>query len=202
MCRLLQKQLLIHIQFTTINNPGGPLVGACATSTITGVITVRPEESLTIDPLSGSVTQGPTIAQGAICYGDDIDPIIINVVGDNTFASVVNAANLPNGINFDFVEDVDNMGGILRISGSPSDAIAGNDPFTYTFNVTTDGPNTSSCVGATQEINITVIPPSSLVYAGADPSVPNQIVCSGTPLTDIEFRIGGGARDVECNRCI
>ena len=31
---------------------------------------------------------------------------------------------------------------------------------------------------------------------GADPSTPNQTVCSGTPLTDIEFRIGGGARDV------
>ena len=181
---------------TTINNPGGPLVGACATSTITGVITVRPEESLTIDPLSGSVTQGPTIALGAVCYGENIDPIIINVVGDNTYASVVNAANLPNGINFDFVEDADNMGGVLTISGSPSDAIAGNDPFTYTFNVTTDGPNTSPCPGATQQINITVVPPSSLVYAGADPSVPNQIVCSGTPLTDIEFRIGGGARDI------
>ena len=46
------------------------------------------------------------------------------------------------------------------------------------------------------KLDITVVPSSTLVYAGADPSTPNQTVCSGTPLTDIEFRIGGGARDV------
>ena len=49
------------------------------------------------------------------------------------------------------------------------------------------GPPTNECEG---------VPASTLVYAGADPSVPNQTVCSGTPLTDIEFRIGGGARNV------
>ena len=88
------------------------------------------------------------------------------------------------------------MGGVLTISGSPSATIAGNNPVTYTFTATTDGPTTSQCAGTTQQINITVVPPSSLVYAGADPDVPNQTVCSGTPLEDIEFRIGGGARDV------
>ena len=174
---------------TTTNNPGGPLVGACATTTITGMVTVRPEESLTVNPANGPVVQ-------QVCYGEDITPIVMTVVGDNTYASVVNVANLPNGVNFNFVEDADNMGGVLTISGSPSDAIAGNDPFTYTFVTTTDGPNTSACVGDTQQIDITVVPPSTLVYAGADPSVPNQTICSGTPLTDIEFRIGGGARDI------
>jgi len=121
---------------------------------------------------------------------------VIDVVGDNTFASAVVPANIPNGVNFDFVEDADNMGGVLTISGSPSDAIPGNDPVTYSFVVTTDGPNTSPCAGVTQQIDIEVIPASTLVYAGVDPAVPNQTICSGTPLTDIEFRIGGGARDV------
>ena len=174
---------------TTANNPGGPLVGPCGTSSITGVITVRPEESLTLRPANGAVTQ-------QVCYGEDLTPIVIDVVGDNTFASAVVPANIPNGVNFNFVEDADNMGGVLTISGSPSDAIVGNNAVTYSFVVTTDGPNTSPCAGVTQQIDIEVVPASTLVYAGADPSVPNQTVCSGTPLTDIEFRIGGGARDV------
>ena len=131
-----------------------------------------------------------------VCYASGIDPIIIDVVGDNTYGSIVNPANLPTGLNFDFVEDADNMGGVITITGSPTGAIAGNDPVTYTFTITTDGANTSPCAGATETVRITVVPRSTLVYAGADPSTPNQIVCSGTPLTNIEFRIGGGARDV------
>ena len=60
-----------------------------------------------------------------MCYGEDLTPIVIDVVGDNTFASAVVPANIPNGVNFNFVEDADNMGGVLTISGSPSDAIVG-----------------------------------------------------------------------------
>ena len=70
---------------------------------------------------SGTVVQ-------AVCYGEDITPIVIDVQGDNTFASVVNAlASFPAGMNFDFVEDPDNMGGQVTISGSPSAAIVGNN---------------------------------------------------------------------------
>ena len=172
-------------EITTINqcNPGTNEISYA------GVITVLPEESLTVRPANGAVTQ-------QVCYGEDLTPIVIDVVGDNTFASAVVPANIPNGVNFNFVEDADNMGGVLTISGSPSDAIVGNNAVTYSFIVTTDGPNTSPCAGVTQQIDIEVVPASTLVYAGADPSVPNQTVCSGTPLTDIEFRIGGGARDV------
>ena len=118
------------------------------------------------------------------------------VVGDNTFASLVNPANFPAGMNFNFVEDADNMGGVLTISGSPSAAIAGNDPVDYSFTITTDGANTSPCTGSTQQVDITVVPPSTLVYAGADPAILNQTVCEGTLISDIEFRIGGGANNV------
>ena len=96
-------------------------MGPCTETSITGVITVRPEESLTVSPANGAVIQ-------QVCYGEDITPIVIRVVGDNTFASLVNPANFPAGMNFNFVEDSDNMGGTLTISGSPSAAIAGNDP--------------------------------------------------------------------------
>ena len=183
---------------TTTNNPGGtivtPALASCAETTITGVVTVRPNESLTVSP----APSGATIQ--SVCYGENITPIVISVVGDNTFASVVNAAaNLPVGMNFDFVEDANNMGGIVTISGSPSAAIVGNNPKTYSFTVTTDGVNTSLCADAIQQIDITVTPASTLSFSGANPAVLNQTVCEGTLITDIEFAIGGGARDVIVN---
>ena len=75
---------------------------------------------MTVSPANGLVIQ-------EVCYGEDIDPIVIRVVGDNTFASLVTPADFPVGMNFDFVENAQNMGGTLTISGSPSAAIAGND---------------------------------------------------------------------------
>ena len=143
-------------------------MGSCSETLITGVITVRPEESLTVSATSGALIQ-------QVCYAEGIDPIIIDVVGDNTYGSIVNPANLPTGLNFDFVEDTDNMGGVITITGSPTAAIAGNDPVTYTFTITTDGPNTSPCSGATETVRITVVPSSTLSYTGADPSTPNQM---------------------------
>ena len=41
---------------------------------------MRPEESLTVRPANGAVVQ-------QVCYGEDVTPIVIDVVGDNTFAS-------------------------------------------------------------------------------------------------------------------
>ncbi|MDB4227388.1 hypothetical protein N9799_01110 [Flavobacteriaceae bacterium] len=172
---------------TSTGNSGGPLVGSCAETTITGVVTVRPDESLTVT--SGSVIQ-------QVCYGENITSIVISVVGDNTFGSVANPANLPAGMNFNFVEDADNMGGIVTISGSPSAAIVGNNPFTYSFITTTGGANTSACTDATQQIDITVVPPSSLAFSGPDPAIINQTVCAGTLINEIEFSMGGGSSNV------
>ncbi|MFL2598628.1 MAG: PKD domain-containing protein, partial [Flavobacteriaceae bacterium] len=172
---------------TTTSNPGGPLVGACAETTITGVVTVRPDESLTVT--SGAIAQ-------QVCFGENITPIVISVVGENTFGSVANPATLPAGMNFTFVEDADNMGGIVTISGSPSAAIAGNNPFTYSFVTTTGGVNTSACADATQQIDITVVPPSSLAFSGPDSAIVNQTVCAGTLINEIEFTMGGGSSNV------
>ena len=63
-----------------------------------------------------------------VCYGADITPIEIVVVGANTFATVDPPADLPSGVNFDFVPDADTMGGVLTISGSPDAVI--NSPTT------------------------------------------------------------------------
>ena len=131
-----------------------------------------------------------------VCFGENITPIVISVVGENTFGSVANPATLPAGMNFTFVEDADNMGGIVTISGSPSAAIAGNNPFTYSFVTTTGGVNTSACADATQQIDITVVPPSSLAFSGPDSAIINQTVCAGTLINEIEFTMGGGSSNV------
>ena len=68
---------------------------------------------MTVSPANGPVIQ-------EVCYGEDIIPIVIRVVGDNTFASLVNSANFPAGMNFNFVEDADNMGGTLNYFWKPS----------------------------------------------------------------------------------
>ena len=79
-----------------------------------------------------------------VCYGVDITPIEIVVVGVNTFATVDPPVDLPSGVNFDFVPDADTMGGVLTISGSPDAVI--NSPTTYTFTVSTGAVgNTSVC---------------------------------------------------------
>ena len=176
---------------TTSDNPGGSIAGvasltSCTETSITGVITVLPSESLTVSVTSGAVVQ-------EVCFGEDITPIEITVVGENTFGSAI---NLPGGLNFDFVEDSDNMGGIVTISGSPSATIVGSNPVTYSFTVTTGGTNTSSCTNVTQQVDITVVPPSSLSFTGPDPSALNQIVCAGTNINEIEFTMGGGASNV------
>ena len=78
-----------------------------------------PEESLTHNAATGALTQD-------VCYGADITPIEIVVVGDGTFATVNPPANLPSGMNFNFIPDADNMGGIVTISGSPDAVINTN----------------------------------------------------------------------------
>ena len=63
---------------TTSDNPGGSIAGvasltSCTETSITGVITVLPSESLTVSVTSGAVVQ-------EVCFGEDITPIEITVV--------------------------------------------------------------------------------------------------------------------------
>ena len=178
---------------TTTGNTAGATIpgGSCAPeATITGTVTVLPEESLTHNAATGALTQD-------VCYGANITPIEIVVVGANTFASVNPPANLPSGVNFNFIPDVDNMGGIVTISGSP-DAVV-NIPTTYTFDITTGAVgNTSICADNTETITINVNPQSSLVYSGVA-GLDNQESCDGTTIQEIRYTMGGGATDVTVN---
>ena len=120
------------------------------------------------------------------------------VVGANTFATVDPPADLPSGVNFDFVPDADTMGGVLTISGSP-DAII-NSPTTYTFTVSTGAVgNTSVCSDDTEVITLNVNPQSSIAFTGPNTLLLNQSVCGGTDIQEIQYTIGGGATDITVN---
>ena len=100
-------------------------------------------------------------------------------------------------MNFNFIPDADNMGGIVTISGSPDATI--NVPTTYTFDVTTGAVgNTSICADDTETITINVNPQSSLVYSGGA-GLDNQESCDGTSIQEIRYTLGGGATDVTVN---
>ena len=189
---ITETQIYNYTITTTGNTAGATIPGGSCTpeATITGTITVLPEESLTHNAATGALTQD-------VCYGADITPIEIVVVGDSTFATVNPPANLPSGVNFNFVPDADNMGGIVTISGSPDAVI--NIPTTYTFDVTTGAVgNTSICADDTETITINVNPQSTLVYAGAA-GLDNQESCDGTSIQEIRYTLGGGATDVTVN---
>ena len=192
---ITETQVYNYTITTTGNTAGatilGPPAGSCLPeATITGAITVLPEESLTHNAATGALTQD-------VCYGANITPIEIVVVGANTFASVNPPANLPSGVNFNFVPDADNMGGIVTITGSPDAVI--NAPTTYTFDITTGAVgNTSICTDDTETITIDVNPQSSLVYSGGA-GLDNQESCDGTSIQEIRYTLGGGATDVTVN---
>ncbi|MGY8867706.1 MAG: hypothetical protein ACKVJK_19045, partial [Methylophagaceae bacterium] len=157
-------------------------------ATITGIITVFPIESIT-----------PTVPANSTqttCYGVDITPIVLTIVGSNTFASVITPPGLPSGMQFNFAPDADGMGGVATISGSPDTVITTQT--VYIFTVTT-GPvgNTSICTDDTEIITITVDPQDAIVFSGADTADLNQTVCEGNNINEIIFDVGGGATNVD-----
>ena len=190
---ITETQVYNYTITTTGNTAGATIVGgACLPeATISGTITVLPEESLTHNAASGAIIQD-------VCYGADITPIEFTVVGAGTFASVNPPANLPSGVNFNFVPDADNMGGVLTISGSPDAAI--NTATSYTFDITTGAVgNTSVCADDTETITLNVNPQDTLTFAGANTLLLNQSVCSDSEIEEIRYTFGGGATDVTVN---
>ena len=159
----------------------------CDEASISGTITVLPVEQLILDVGQGAISQ-------EVCYGEDIDEIVFDVIGEDTFGEVVDIDDLPQGINVSFIPDDDEMGGELRINGSPTDPV--EVVTTYTFTITTGGVQTSQCEDAEETITITVNPKSTLVFSGTNTSLLDQHLCSGESIIEdniIEFTFGGGA---------
>ncbi|MDG1192181.1 MAG: hypothetical protein P8N15_09035, partial [Flavobacteriaceae bacterium] len=171
---------IFNYQITTLENSKG-----CSENVIDGRITVLPKEAI-IPADRARLTQ-------LVCEGQAIDEISLTIQGESTWAEYVDSSEVPAGLDFNFVPDADNMGGVVIISGTPEEGSAGS----YTFFITTDvDGKTSQCDNVTEEINIEVFGVSTISFTGDNLSALDQSVCEAGTIDDIEFTIGGDATNV------
>ena len=140
--------------------------GTCANSSVTGVITVN--DNGTISLSGGNAT--PTV-----CINTALPAITYAIGGTATGATVT---GLPAGVSGSY------SAGVFTISGIPTAA------GTFTFTVTTTG---SPCVNPSLSGTITVRNIGTISLAGGNP---NQAVCINTAISSITYNVGGSATGV------
>ena len=140
--------------------------GPCGTPSATGTIIVNDNSTLSLSSAPGSNVQ-------TICINTALSSITYTVGGGGTGASIT-AGSLPAGVNGVY------SGGVFTISGSPT--VSG----TFNFTVGTVGP----CINTTQSGTITVTPDGTLTLTSPS-GTNNQTVCINTPISNIDYAIGG-----------
>ncbi|HEX5149941.1 MAG TPA: putative Ig domain-containing protein [Parafilimonas sp.] len=138
--------------------------GTCTAASATGTITVNQQ----------AIALASANAIQTVCADQDIDPIIYDLSGTATGASV---SGLPAGVTGEV------QGTSFIISGAPTAA-----PGTYNYTVTTTG----TCTPAATATGFITVKPSvsiSLVTPGTD----DQTLCINASLSDIEYTLGGTA---------
>src|SRR5579863_6020254 len=138
--------------------------GPCAAVTANGTITLNPPATITLSSAAGTDAQ-------TVCSGTAITTISYTLGGSATGANIT---VLPAGLTSSVV------GTTVTISGTPT---AGG-----TYTVTTTGP----CAAVTANGTITLNPPATIILSSAA-GTDAQTVCSGTPIVNITYTIGGGA---------
>jgi len=141
-------------------------VGGCGVASLSGVIIVKPEVTLTL-------TSAPISTIQSVCMNVLITPIKYSVTNGATGASV---SGLPTGITGVY------SGGVFTISGSTSQL----GPFSYV--VTTVG----GCGSATQNGSITINPNVTIALTSA-PATTLQTLCIDNPITPITYVVNNGA---------
>ena len=160
----------VNITATTIFNYTVTTAGSPCNSSITGTITIDPDDDLELVSLTGTDSQ-------ILCEGEPIDDIIYQFSGGAISAVVT---GLPIGVTFVIA------GNELTISGTPTDNIATQQVYPYT--VTTSG----TCQDAILNGSITVDPEAGLLLntpVGTDA----QVVCENTPIQLIQYQLLDGA---------
>ena len=158
---------------TTLGNLSG-----CAEASITGTITVNPNDAITYDPTSGSRNQ-------TLCSGAEITPIRYQLSGGATGATVV---GLLDGLGYTVTASK-----VLVISGkvSPVNAAINNQSFTIST-IGSCSPDLTEVTG-----DFSVYPVSQLSLTSGDP-IQNSGVCNDgiEDMTPIIYTWGGGAQTV------
>ena len=154
----------------TVYNYTVTTIGTCADTSLSGTITVDPDDDLDLISAVGTDAQ-------VLCETDPLVAIDYEFSAGATSATV---STLPAGVTATIV------GNVLTISGTPTDDITTQTVYNYT--VTTIG----TCADTSLSGTITVDPEGRLNLispAGTDA----QILCENTPIALIEYQLLDGA---------
>ncbi|HPT21158.1 MAG TPA: hypothetical protein PLR88_04355, partial [Bacteroidales bacterium] len=135
------------------------LTGGCGMVTITGIIIVNPDNTITLSSAAGTDEQ-------TICLGTSI----IDITYATTGATGAIFSGLPAGMSFTTDENK------ITISGTPT----AYGIFDYSVELT------GGCGVVTTEGSIIINPDNSINLTSA-PGTDNQTVCINTPITDITY---------------
>jgi hypothetical protein len=147
-------------------------VGVPCQESAYGTISVALDAQLSLDLSSGDTTQ-------VLCEDSPLEPIIFNVSGGATGASVT---GLPSGVSATY----DSTAKVLIVEGTPSDNVSQEKKYNYT--VITSG---SNCTEQVLNGAITVKPLAQLTLLPTSGSL-GQILCEGEAIEPILISLEGG----------
>jgi gliding motility-associated-like protein len=150
--------------------------GPCLTPAVTGTITVNDDATISLASGSGASTQ-------TVCVNNLIAPIVFDVTGGGTNATVNFSPALP-GVSGTY----NAASKKLTIIGAPNPVIT--VPTTYNYTVTATG----LCLPGSTGGSITVNPDHTLTLTSAVPTT-TQTVCENVTIADITYNVAGGANN-------
>lgn len=157
----------------TYTNPGTYNVTLTVTSGANSDTEIKTAYITVLATATATLTSGAGTDSQVLCIGSFMSQIVYDVQG----ATGATFSALPGSVTGTFTPTA--TGGTVIFSGLPTPA------GTYPFSFTTTGPN---CAPVTVNASVTVGALNGLtVSSGA----PNQLVCVGTPITDIVFNVAG-----------
>jgi hypothetical protein len=136
--------------------------GKCPSVVASGTITIAPLNTITIAPLNTNVKE--------VC----VNAVLSDITYNSTGATGATFAGLPAGVTGKLVSNV------ITLAGKPT------TKGIYAYTVT----GTGGCPGLTAKGTITVNELNAITLTSA-PATTNQIVCTGSPITQIGYKITG-----------
>ena len=161
-----------NITTTTIYGYTITTTGSCLNTSLSGTITLNPDDELNITSAVGTDAQ-------ILCETEPLVDIVYEFSGGASSATVT---GLPSGVNFVVA------GNELTISGTPTAPIS--TPQVYPYTVTTQG---GICAAVILNGTITVDPEAGVSLGiGSDDA---QVICENTPILPIDYQLFDGATD-------
>ena len=161
---------IVNITTQTVYTYEITTTGSLCSGSITGTITIDPDDDLSLISAVGTDSQ-------VLCEGDPIDSIIYQFSAGATSANIT---GLPLGVTFSIIND------LVTISGTPSVNITTQTVYPYT--ITTIG----TCADTSLSGTITVDAEGGLVLTSPT-GTDSQILCEDTPIAPIEYQLLDGA---------